>query len=165
MNKFLLTGIAGLMLGIVVGVGITIISYPFFFPPPVVDEKITDAENKEVTFSGSFIHPNPADPVHWGEGGVSIYQQAFTRELFFKDDFKVGPGPAYHVYLSSGVDIKSSDDFNNSENIAIGDLKSFTGSQIYKINNDIDTESINSVVIWCKAFRVLISSANLIPIN
>ncbi len=165
MNKFLLTGIAGLTLGIVVGVGITIIAYPFLFPPPVLNEKIADVENKEITFSGSFIHPNPSDPVHWGKGDISIYQQAFARELFFGSNFEVAPGPAYHVYLSTGEDIKSSDDFNSAEKIGLGSLKSFTGSQIYKITNDIDSSDFRSVVIWCEAFRVLISSANLMPIN
>ena len=161
MVKYLLSGILGLIIGLAIGIAGTIIVYPFIFPPPEVNERIADITKKTLVASGEFIHPNPSDPVHWGKGGVSIYQQGNLNEVYLESDFEVGPGPAYHVYLSSGNDIRSNDDFNNANNIDIGKLKSFKGSQIYKVPADAELAEFNSVVVWCVAFNQLITSANL----
>jgi hypothetical protein len=163
MSKYLLGGVLGLIIGVCTGVVTTILVYPFIFPPPVVNEQIADVDAKTVIASGHFIHPNPSDPVHWGKGGVSIYRQENSKEVFLESDFEVGPGPAYHVYLSSGKDIRNNDDFNSAVNTDIGTLKSFKGSQIYKVSSgSLDPAQYNSVVIWCVAFNQLITSANLI---
>jgi hypothetical protein len=162
MVKYLLSGILGLIIGLAIGIAGTIIVYPFIFPPPEVNERIADITKKTLAASGEFIHPNPSDPVHWGKGGVSIYQQGNLNEVYLESDFEVGPGPAYHVYLSSGTDIKSNADFKNGVNLDIGTLKSFKGSQIYKVSSgSLDPAQYNSVVVWCVAFNQLITSANL----
>jgi hypothetical protein len=54
--------------------------------------------------TGTFIHANKSDPVHWGKGKVSVYQRA----VFLEPDFEVGPGPAFHVYLVPKPSIRSS---------------------------------------------------------
>ena len=162
MVKYLLSGILGLIIGLAIGIAGTIIVYPFIFPPPEVNERIADITKKTLAASGEFIHPNPSDPVHWGKGGVSIYQQENLNEVYLESDFEVGPGPAYHVYLSSGKDIKSNADFKNAVNLDIGTLKSFKGSQIYKVSSgSLDPAQYNSVVVWCMAFNQLITSAKL----
>ena len=162
MVKYLLSGILGLIIGLAIGIAGTIIVYPFIFPPPEVNERIADITKKTLAASGEFIHPNPSDPVHWGKGGVSIYQQENLNEVYLESDFEVGPGPAYHVYLSSGTDIKSNADFKNGVNLDIGTLKSFKGSQIYKVSSgSLDPAQYNSVVVWCMAFNQLITSAKL----
>ena len=161
MVKYLLSGILGLIIGLAIGIAGTILVYPFIFPPPEVNERIADINSKTRAASGEFIHPNPNDPVHWGKGGVSIYQQVNLNEVYFESDFEAGPGPAYHVYLSNGTDIKSNDDFKNAVNLDIGALKSFKGSQIYTPPADTNMEEYKSVVVWCVAFGQLITSANL----
>ena len=161
MRKYLVGGILGLIVGSAIGVTGTILVYPFIFPPPEVNEQITDAQSKTIIASGHFIHPNPSDPVHWGKGGVSIYTDGQQPEVFLQNDFEVGPGPAYHVYLSTGVDIRSNDSFNTANNVDIGKLKSFKGSQVYRIQPSVDLAEYKSVVVWCQAFKTLITSANL----
>ncbi len=163
MNKYLLGGVLGLIIGVCTGVVTTILVYPFIFPPPEVNERIADITKKTLAASGEFIHPNPSDPVHWGKGGVSIYRQKNLNEVevYLESDFEVGPGPAYHVYLSSGTDIKSNDDFKNAVNLDIGTLKSFKGSQIYRPPADTNMEDYKSIVVWCVAFGQLITSAKL----
>lgn len=163
MVKYLLSGILGLIIGLAVGVGGTIIAYPFIFPPPEVNERIADINSKTLAASGEFIHPNPDDPVHWGKGGVSIYREKNSDEveIYMESDFEVGPGPAYRVYLSNGTDIKSNADFENAGNLDIGALKSFKGSQIYRPPEDTNMKDYKSVVVWCVAFGQLITSANL----
>jgi predicted small secreted protein len=161
MTKQLLIALAGLIAGVIIGVAVTIVIYPFIFPPPEVNEQISNIKSKRIIASGSFIHPNPNDPVHWGKGGISIYLGVNTIEIFLERDFEVGPGPAYHVYLSAGNHINNNDKFITAENMDIGKLKSFRGSQIYNAPADVNLSKINSVVIWCKTFNQLISSAEI----
>ena len=161
MSKYLLSGILGLLIGTFIGVVITILVYPFIFPPPEVNEQIADVDTKTVIAAGHFIHPNPSDPIHWGKGSISVYRQNTLVEIFLHNDFEVGPGPAYHVYLSTGKDIMNNDDFNPTENTDIGKLKSFKGSQIYKVPDGLDPAQFKSVVVWCVAFNQLITSAGL----
>ena len=107
--------------------------------------------------TGTFIHANKSDPVHWGKGKVSLYQRA----VFLESDFEVGPGPAYHVYLVPKPSIRSSSDINNVMYVDLGRLRSFKGSQRYQIPDGVKLKDYPSVIIWCERFGVLISPADL----
>ena len=52
-------------------------------------------EARKVLARGTFIHANPSDPIHYGKGGVTVYEGV----LHLEPDFEVGPGPKFHVYL------------------------------------------------------------------
>jgi hypothetical protein len=84
-----------------------------------------------------------------------------ARIVHLKPDFRVGPGPRFHVYLADRAGIKSNGDFKQAAVTDLGMLRSFEGSQIYRIPANVDLASVQSVVIWCKAFSVLISPATL----
>lgn len=161
MNKQVIIAFFSLIIGIGIGIMITVIAYPFVFPPPVVNEQISNIENKQKIYSGTFIHPNPSDPVHWGKGNVAVYGHGNDHEIFLEEDFEVGPGPAYHVYLSSAADVISNEQFENATNFDLGKLKSFKSSQVYQAPSNFESVQIKSVVIWCKTFGQLITSATL----
>lgn len=161
MKKPFIYALIAFFLGLSAGALAMLLVYPFIFPPAEVNERITDAFNKQIFRSGIFIHPNPSDPIHWGKGKVLIYHQDLLYEVYLTEDFAVGPGPDYHVYLSTGSGITSKSAFNSARNFELGKLKSFNGGQVYRIDGDIDLTNIQSVVIWCKAFGQLISSAEL----
>ncbi len=107
--------------------------------------------------TGTFIHANKSDPVHWGKGKVSVYQRA----VFLEPDFEVGPGPAFHVYLVPKSSIRSSSDMKDVMYVDLGRLRSFKGSQRYPIPDGINLKNYPSVIIWCERFGVLISPADL----
>jgi len=157
----LFTGIIGFLIGAVLGTALTLLAYPFLFPPPVLNEKLDNPDEKETLLQGTFIHPNPSDPLHWGAGSVSLYRHPSGHEIFLEHDFEVGPGPDYYVYITSASDIISKEDFQQAKTVELGKLKSFSGSQVYPVPFGIAEEEMRSVVIWCKTFRMLISSANL----
>ncbi len=161
MNRAWLYCLITFVVGLAAGVFVTLLSYPFIFPPAVVNEKIVNAENKQLVAIGLFIHANPSDPLHWGKGGLEIYKANGSHELLLKEDFQVGPGPDYRLYLSSAKEVRSSEDFENADNYELSRLKSFSGSQVYSISNTIDLEIFNTVVVWCKSFGQLISPAEL----
>ena len=98
---FLLGGVLGTAFGIALG----FFFFPYVFPPPPAFEQLTQADvaprsgaapstavvekPPAPVASGTFIHANPSDPVHWGRGKVSVYE----RTVFLEPDFEVGPGP------------------------------------------------------------------------
>lgn len=153
----------GLLIGGVAGGGFVLFYFPFWFPPAEVNEQIANVESKRVVGSGTFIHPDPSDSVHWGKGKVRLYESEGRVEVYLTEDFEVGPGPDYHVYLVDRRDILEEDHFTAAGTVEIGRLKSFKGSQIYSVAQaDLNLET-DSVVVWCKQFGQLITSANLEP--
>jgi hypothetical protein len=107
--------------------------------------------------TGTFIHANKSDPVHYGSGKVSVYEHV----VFLEPDFEVGPGPAFHVYLVPKASIRTSGDLKGVKHVDLGGLRSFKGSQRYPIPAGVDLKDYASVIIWCEQFGVLISPADL----
>jgi hypothetical protein len=163
----------GGILGTVFGVALGFFFFPFVFPPPPAVEQLTQADL--IPFSvgpgdtlssaavatpvatGTFIHAEPSDPVHWGRGKVSLYQ----RVVFLEPDFEVGPGPAFHVYLVPKASIRSSSDMKDVMYVDLGRLRSFKGSQRYQIPDGVNLKDYPSVIVWCVRFSALISPADL----
>lgn len=152
---FFLGGVLGTGLGVALGFFL----FPYVFPPPAASEQLTEADRAPLVATGTFIHANPADPVHWGKGRVSVYE----KTVFLEPDFEVGPGPVYKVYLVPKAGIRSSADFKGAMYVDLGGLRAFKGSQRYPIPAGVDLSKYSSVVIWCEFFSVLISPADLKP--
>jgi hypothetical protein len=150
----------GGMLGPAFGVALGIFFFPYLFPPPPAAEQLTEADRSPLAATGTFIHANPSDPVHYGKGKVSVYE----RTVFLEPDFEVGPGPKFHVYLVPNASIRNEAAVKDAMFVDLGRLRSFKGSQRYSIPAGIDLAKYPSVVIWCEAFSVLISPADLTPV-
>lgn len=162
MKKILLFVLGGLVAGALGGFVIGIFAYPYIFPPAPAMEQVVDRAAKTLVAGGTFIHANPSDPVHYGQGSVEILRDAAgAHEVHLKPDFKVGPGPRFHVYLVDKADVTTNDHFEQSKVTDLGMLRSFEGSQIFKIPAGHDLTTAKSVVVWCKEFGVLISPATL----
>jgi hypothetical protein len=153
---FLIGGVFGTAFGFALG----IFFFPYLFPPPPAAEQLTEADRSPVVATGTFIHANPSDPVHYGKGKVSVYERA----VFLEPDFEVGPGPKFHVYLVPKANIRDETPVKDSMFVDLGRLRSFKGSQRYSIPAGVDLKNYPSVVIWCEAFSVLISPADLTPV-
>lgn len=147
----------GAIPGSIAGFAAGIFYFPFLFPPAAVNEVVTDAEAGDVVATGTFIHADPSDPVHYGSGGVTLYGNL----LHLEQDFEVGPGPKYHVYLVPEAAITPDTRVEETMFVDLGRLKAFTGGQSYGIPRGLDPADYKSVVIWCEQFNVLISPASL----
>jgi hypothetical protein len=150
---FLLGGVLGTGFGVALGFFL----FPYVFPPPPAAETLTEADRSALIATGTFIHANPSDPIHWGKGKVSVYEKV----VYLESDFEVGPGPAYHVYLVPRASIRSSADLDEAMYVDLGRLRAFEGSQRYPIPGGVDVAAYPSVVIWCERFSALISPADL----
>ncbi len=159
--KGLVIFLVGGMLGMGFGVALGFFLFPFVFPPPPAAEQLSEAERTTLVTSGTFIHANPSDPIHWGKGRVSVYERA----VFLEADFEVGPGPAFHVYLVPAATVRREADVKDTMFVDLGGLRAFKGSQRYAIPAGVDLAKYPSVVIWCERFGVLISPADLTPVK
>jgi len=150
---FILGGVFGTAFGIAVGFFI----FPYVFPLPPAADQLADVERSALVATGTFIHANPGDPVHYGKGRVSVYEHT----VFLEPDFEVGPGPAFHVYLVARLSLRSSSDLKDVKFVDLGGLRAFKGSQRYSVPAGVNLKDYQSVIIWCERFGVLISPADL----
>ena len=71
---FLIGGILGTAFGVATGFFV----YPYVFPPPEAMETLSDQDRLGLTARGRFIHANPADPIHYGNGKLTQSNSAPT---------------------------------------------------------------------------------------
>jgi hypothetical protein len=150
---FLVGGVLGTAFGVAVG----FFAFPYVFPPPEAMETLDVEVGSTAVARGTFVHADPSDPVHYGSGGVTVYDEV----VFLGDDFEVGPGPAFHVYLVPKANVRASSDVMGTMFVDLGKLRAFKGSQNYGIPAGVNLDDYPSVVIWCAEFGVLISPADL----
>jgi Electron transfer DM13 len=160
---FLLSFVIGALLGLAGGVALGIFVYPYAFLTDIVAKEKVDkpagVEQRKVLARGTFIHPNPSDPIHYGKGRVTVYEGL----LYLEPDFEVGPGPKYHVYLVPEAEVLPSTNVAKTMFVDLGRLRAFKGSQNYEVPAGVDVAKYASVVIGGEQFGVLISPAKVTP--
>lgn len=160
MKRILLAFLVGGVLGGGAGFVLGIFVYPYVFLADIVArEQAPDTKTRTLVANGSFIHANPSDPVHYGKGDVTVYQDLVR----LGENFEVGPGPKFHVYLVPLDEVTPSTDVAQSMYVDLGRLRAFKGSQNFAIPAGLDLSRYQYVVIWCEQFGVLISPAKLEP--
>jgi Electron transfer DM13 len=96
------------------------------------------------------------DAIHNGTGPVRIIDVAGTRYVRF-DGVMLTNAPDVHVYLSR----ESGGRWDAATSFYLGALKATNGSFNYELPATLDVASYQSVVVWCRAFGVLITWADL----
>lgn len=89
---------------------------------------------------------------HEVEGSAKLIRVGDEVTLRF-EDFKSINGPDLNIYLST--------DKENTEFIDLGDIKATSGNVNYTVPSDVDLTKYDTVLVWCKAFSVLFSYAEL----
>ena len=162
MKRLIIALIVGFLGGSVVGFGSGIFVYPYWFLTDVANETLAENAVRTKVAVGAFVHANPSDPVHWGKGRVTVYREGEGRAtVHLHEDFEVGPGPRFHIYLVDKASITSGGDFKAAKKVDQGRLRAFKGSQIYPTPVGLELSNYKSVVVWCKEFGVLITPASL----
>ncbi len=158
MKKAIIGFVVGTVVGGVAGFAMGIFVYPYIFLADIVAmERVEDIASKRVVARGEFIHANPNDPIHYGRGRVTVYDDV----VHLGEDFTVGPGPAFHVYLVPEKSVTPDTKVAQTMFVDLGRLRAFKGSQVYPVPAGVDLKSYGSIVIWCEQFGVLISPATL----
>lgn len=106
-----------------------------------------------------------ADSVHKGSGDAGLYRLADGNHVLRLENLDVTNGPDLHVYLVRHPGPVSSSDVTRDNYLDLGALKGNIGNQNYAIAPGTDLSGFASVVVWCKAFGVLFSTAPLVPVS
>ena len=112
----------------------------------------------EIVASGNF---RDVDSFHRGSGVATIYRAPDGSSLLRLEDFRVTNGPELHVLLAQAPDPQSREELDSGGYVGLGRLKGNIGNQNYEIPPDLDPTAQNSVIIYCRPFRVIFSVAPL----
>ncbi len=124
-----------------------------------VEESMTQAMSVATQFkSGSFVD---GDAFHQGEGRATIYQLEDGSHVLRFEDFRVTNGPALFVLVSSHPNPGGRSDLSDAGYTELARLKGNVGNQNYVLPDDLSPDDVNSVIIYCKPFRVVFSVAAL----
>jgi hypothetical protein len=109
---------------------------------------------------GSFTR---IDAAHWAEGAGTIYRLPDGQMILRLEPFRAGNGPGLFVYLSGHPMPRSSDQMHEGGAIELAPLKGNIGNQNYVLPPGLDLDAFRSIVIYCKPFSVVFSTAELQP--
>ena len=158
MWKIIISLVIGGAIGAGGGFAIGIFVYPYIFLADIEGtDEAPDSADVRLIADGAFIHADKSDPIHYGKGAVSVFEDV----VHLNANFQVGPGPAYHVYLVPLDEVTPSTEVDKTMYVDLGSLRAFKGGQNYRIPAGTDLQDYKSVVIWCERFGVLISPAKL----
>jgi hypothetical protein len=96
------------------------------------------------------------DDLHRGAGPVSVVELDGKTFLRF-ENVAIQNGPDLHVYLARGV----GGAYDGSRDLYLGALKATNGSFNYELPAGVSVVDYKSVVVWCRAFTVLFTWADL----
>jgi Electron transfer DM13 len=102
------------------------------------------------------------DGIHKGEGTAAILRLAGGQRILRLDDFRVTNGPDLYVYLSGHPAPRSSADLHTDGAFEVAPLKGNIGGQTYELPGDLDFSRFRSVVIYCRRFTTVFTTAELV---
>jgi hypothetical protein len=109
-----------------------------------------------VVLQGQF---KDADSFHKGSGQATVYQLPDGSHVLRLEEFSVTNGPDLHVLVTGHTNPTGQDDLGDY--LDLGTLKGNMGNQNYEIPVGTDLSQFKSVVIYCKPFHVVFSTATL----
>ncbi|KPK27986.1 MAG: hypothetical protein AMJ66_10965 [Betaproteobacteria bacterium SG8_40] len=153
MKKILVRSATHLLAG-AIGFAAGIYLLPILIAPPAPADAEIEAIARYAVFTGTFKRDlQDSDPLHWGEGKVTVGPQAVTLQG------KLAPGPDYKLYLSPEF-VETEQDFIRLKErmIRVGDVKTFENF-VVELPGTIDPANYNTVIVWCESFAQFITAA------
>lgn len=124
---------------------------------PEEEQAMPEIQGGQVITTGDFTQINT---VQWAEGTATIYQFPDNSKLLRFEEFQAANGPDLRVLLSASEAPTTIEEVQlGNLDIELGRLKGNIGSQNYIIPAQIDMSQYNSVVIYCRSFGVVFSTA------
>ena len=139
----------------------------YLLSPLVIDRGVSEATPADVETSsvaarrGSF---GVVDAIHKGEGQATFYRLPNGSTVLRLENFRVTNGPDLYVYLSGHPAPRTSAELHQAPDYEVAVLKGNVGDQNYELPTDLDLAGVQSVVIYCKRFTTVFSTAELQPV-
>ena len=96
------------------------------------------------------------DDLHRGTGPVTLVEVDGKTFVRF-ENVAIQNGPDLHVYLARGM----GGAYDGGRDLYLGALKATNGSFNYELPGGTPVSDFKSVVVWCRAFTVLFTWADL----
>jgi len=123
------------------------------------EQAMPSMEAPIIAASGNFTQ---IDVLYGARGTATIYQMPDNSKILRFEDFRVSNGPDLRVILSASVAPRTPEEVElNDLDLELGRLKGNVGNQNYEIPAEVDLSLYQSVVIYCRQFNVVFSSAPL----
>ena len=119
---------------------------------------ITVATEPRPIVQGSF---GIVDGIHHGQGTASVLDLTDGTRVLRFSDFTVTNGPDLYVYLSANPAPWTGAQLHEGGAFEVAALKGNVGDQNYTLPADLKLDDFKSVVIYCRRFSVVFSSAPL----
>ncbi len=100
------------------------------------------------------------DDVHRGSGPVAIVETEGRRFVRF-EDVAIANGPDLYVFLARGT----GGAYDARADLNLGRLKATNGTFAYEVPANANLVEYRSVIVWCRAFSVLFTWADLRAAN
>jgi hypothetical protein len=126
-------------------------------PAATAGASMPAADTPVMLSSGQF---GPIDVIHKGQGHATIYKLPDGKRVLRFEQFQVTNGPDLYVYLS-GHPAPREDAQVRQDGFEVAVLKGNIGDQNYELPDDLDLSKIKSVVIYCRRFSEVFSTAEL----
>ncbi len=129
-------------------------------PDKAMDDPRDAMTGPVIVSSGAF---RDADALHKGSGDAGVYRLADGQHVVRLENLDVTNGPDLHLFFVRHPGPVESSDVTEDNYVDLGALKGNIGNQNYMVPAGLDVSDFGSVVVWCKAFGVLFSTAPLNP--
>ena len=140
--------IIGIVVIVLLGLAYYLISSIFIVKEINEDLPPLDTGAREIYAQGNFV-PSAHDVV----GIVKLLRESGRGDYLRFEDFETVNGPDLYIYLATDT---TADDF-----VSLGKIKATKGNVNYAIPAGTDLAKYDTVLVWCKQFRVLFSYADL----
>ena len=142
----------------IIGIVVLVVAYylinPAFQVVEVNEPMPTSIGNGNAGVSGLTLSRGEfVASAHDVSGEAKLIGLPNEKRILRFENFETINGPDLFIYLSADLE---ANDFIN-----LGEIKGTKGNINYNIPEGTDTEKYNKVLVWCKAFKVLFSYAEL----
>ncbi len=152
--------LVGALLGGIAGFAVGLLVHPYL-PLSLSQSEGSSAQSDTgaLRATGAFVQADPGDRLHYGSGRATVYE----RLVRLGEDFAVGPGPKYHLYLVPAKGLDPDTRIEEGMFVDLGPLRDFAGGQDYSIPAGVDLADFGALAVWSEQLNVLISPAELSP--
>lgn len=128
-------------------------------PAPEDMASIPSMNGPSVAATGSFVR---VDPIRWGQGEVTLYQQANEEKVLRFENFSVANGPSLRVILSASEEPTTVDAMRQGGiEVDLGQVLGTRGAQNYAVAAEIDLSQYGSIVIYSPTLNLIYTYASL----
>jgi len=98
---------------------------------------------------------------HAVSGNARIIEKDGQALLILDEGFSTDSGPRLHIFITSHQNPTGTKDVHEGNYLDLGQLKGKSGQQTYTLPAGTNPNDYNTVVVYCKPFKVVFSIAML----